>query len=80
MDHIKDSAVFDALDDLVQNGKIRYYGVALGPAIGWTEEGLNAMKSTNIVSLQTVYNMVEQDPGRSFLRVARENGVGILVQ
>lgn len=80
MDHIKDSAVFDALDDLVQNGKIRYYGVALGPAIGWTDEGLNAMKSTNIVSLQTVYNMVEQDPGRSFLRVARENGVGILVR
>ncbi len=80
MDHIKNSAVFDALDDLVQNGKIRYYGVALGPAIGWTEEGLNAMKSTNIVSLQTVYNMVEQDPGRSFLSVAKENGVGILVR
>jgi len=80
MDHIKDSAVFDALDDLVQNGKIRYYGVALGPAIGWTDEGLNAMKGTNIVSLQTVYNMVEQDPGRSFLSVARENGVGILVR
>ncbi len=80
MEHVTDATVFGALDDLVQNGKIRYYGVALGPAIGWTDEGLNAMKSTNIVSLQTVYNMVEQDPGKSFLNVAKENGVGILVR
>ena len=33
-----------------------------------------------ILSLQTVYNMVEQDPGNSFLTVAKENGVGILVR
>jgi aryl-alcohol dehydrogenase-like predicted oxidoreductase len=67
IDTIKNDILFDELDNLVTKGDIKSHGVALGPAIGWEEEGLYAMKNRNINSLQTVYNILEQDPGRSFL-------------
>lgn len=67
IDAIKNDLLFNMLDDLVSKGDIKSHGVALGPAIGWEEEGLYAMKNRNITCLQTVYNILEQDPGRSFL-------------
>ena len=40
MDAIDTDDCFATLEDLRDEGKIRHYGVALGPAIGWREEGL----------------------------------------
>jgi aryl-alcohol dehydrogenase-like predicted oxidoreductase len=77
---IQDDELFLSLDALVKDGKIGSYGVALGPAIGWQQEGLEAMLKRNITCLQTVYNIIEQEPGRSFLDSARENNVGLLVR
>lgn len=68
IESIKDDLLFDALDNLISTGKIRAHGVALGPAIGWEEEGIYAMNNRNITCLQTVYNILEQDPGRLFLK------------
>jgi aryl-alcohol dehydrogenase-like predicted oxidoreductase len=47
-------------------GKVRELGVALGPAIGWVEEGLVSTRDRDIVSLQTVFNILEQEPGLTF--------------
>jgi aryl-alcohol dehydrogenase-like predicted oxidoreductase len=80
MSAIQDDELFMSLDRLVKDGKIRSHGVALGPAIGWKEEGLAAMQKRNITCLQTVYNILEQDPGRTFLDVAKQNEVGLLVR
>jgi aryl-alcohol dehydrogenase-like predicted oxidoreductase len=80
MNAIQDDGLFLSLDSLVKAGKIRSYGVALGPAIGWEQEGLAAMQKRNITCLQTVYNILEQDPARSFLNSARQNDVGLLVR
>jgi aryl-alcohol dehydrogenase-like predicted oxidoreductase len=80
MSAIQNDELFLSLDALVKGGKIRSHGVALGPAIGWEQEGLEAMQKRNITCLQTVYNILEQDPGRSFLDSARENNVGLLVR
>ncbi len=80
MSVITDTKVFETLEDLRKEGKIRFFGVALGPAIGWLDEGLTAMKTTDTISLQTVYNLLEQEPGRGFFNVARERDVGILVR
>ena len=80
MSAIQDDELFVSLDSLVKDGKIRSHGVALGPAIGWKEEGLAAMHKRNIACLQTVYNILEQDPGRTFLDVAKQNEVGLLVR
>ncbi|HEX7033919.1 MAG TPA: aldo/keto reductase [Nitrososphaera sp.] len=80
MDAIKNDALFRALDDLVKGGTIKSHGVALGPAIGWKDEGLDAIRNRNITCLQTVYNILEQDPGRDFIREAERYDVGIMVR
>ena len=54
------------LEALRSEGKIRELGVALGPAIGWVQEGLIAIRDRDIVSMQTVFNILEQEPGLTF--------------
>lgn len=80
MDAIQNDSVFRLLNDLISEGKIRHYGAALGPAIGWKDEGVLAMKKRNVTAIQTVYNILEQDPARDFFPVAREMDVGIMVR
>jgi aryl-alcohol dehydrogenase-like predicted oxidoreductase len=63
---IRDDDLWDELMRLRDEGKVRELGVALGPAIGWVDEGLGAIRNRPIVSLQTVFNVLEQEPGRTF--------------
>jgi aryl-alcohol dehydrogenase-like predicted oxidoreductase len=81
MNAIENDSLFNSLDSLVQSTKIKSHGLALGPAIGWKDEGLLAIEKRNITCLQTVYNLLEQDPGREFLNAVRmNNNVGIMVR
>jgi aryl-alcohol dehydrogenase-like predicted oxidoreductase len=80
MDAIEDDSLFEELERLREQGKIRHYCVALGPAIGWREEGLRALEERSIASVQTVYNVLEQDPGRDFLASAAEHGAGVIAR
>ena len=77
---IESDELFDTLEALKREGKVRHYGVALGPAIGWEDEGLAALRHRRLDSLHMIHNLLEQDPGRAFLPVARERGVGVLVR
>ncbi len=77
---IDDDATFEELERLKAEGKIRAYGAALGPAIGGTEEGDRDMRRRRLGSLQIIYNLLEQDPGRRFFPVAHETDTGILVR
>ncbi|HEX9678548.1 aldo/keto reductase [Nitrososphaera sp.] len=80
MDAMQNDELFGALDDLVKKGTLRSHGVALGPAIGWKEEGIFSIENRNITCLQTVYNVLEQEPGRDLMSSAKENDVGIMVR
>src|SRR3954447_17595060 len=80
MDAIERDDLFEELERLRDEGKLRHYGVALGPAIGWREEGLRALSTRAITSVQTVYNLLEQEPGRDFLEAASERGAGVLAR
>ncbi|NMJ87194.1 MAG: aldo/keto reductase [Thaumarchaeota archaeon] len=80
MEHIWNDDVFRTLNELMEEGKIKHYGAALGPAIGWKEEGVLAMQKQNVTALQTVYNILEQNPARDFFPVAREMDVGVMVR
>jgi aryl-alcohol dehydrogenase-like predicted oxidoreductase len=66
LDPIHDDALWEELAKFRFEGKVRELGVALGPAIGWVEEGLTSIRERDIVSLQTVFNILEQEPGLSF--------------
>jgi len=74
MEQIADDAVWETLDQLHERGLIRYYGIALGPAIGWMYEGINCVKERSVTSVQHIYNMLEQHPGAAIQNAAREDG------
>ena len=80
LNHIRDDSIFNVLDNFIQDNSIRTYQVALGPAIGWTQEGIEAMDRKNISAVQTVYNILEQTPGNELFKKAEEKDVGILVR
>jgi aryl-alcohol dehydrogenase-like predicted oxidoreductase len=77
---IRDKQIFEFLDKKIKEGIIKSYQIALGPAIGWTQEGLESMKLTNTSAVQTVYNILEQNPGNILLEEAERTDVGILVR
>jgi aryl-alcohol dehydrogenase-like predicted oxidoreductase len=81
MDGIEADELFAELDALRAEGKIRHYGVALGPKIGWRDEGVQALQERQgLASLQTVYNLLEQEPGAEFLEVAERHGAGVIAR
>ena len=80
MPHLDDDALFDFLEEAEAAGKIRTYGVALGPKIGWLDEGVAAMRSRHIPAMQMIYNLLEQDPGRELLATARDTGTKMVVR
>jgi aryl-alcohol dehydrogenase-like predicted oxidoreductase len=69
--------LFAELDKVRDQGKIRAWGVSLGPAIGWRDEGVKALNEHNAKAVQTVYNLFEQSPGREFCEVAVANHAGV---
>lgn len=74
MEQIYDDALWKTLERLKASGKVRYYGIALGPAIGWLYEGINCIRERDITSVQHIYNMLEQRPGRPMQDAANEFG------
>jgi aryl-alcohol dehydrogenase-like predicted oxidoreductase len=80
MDAVEDDELFAELEALRDEGKIRHYGVALGPAIGWRDEGVRAFETRDITALQTVYNLLEQQPGSDFLDSAERFGGGVMAR
>lgn len=71
LDAVRDDDLWATLTDLVAAGKVRELGAALGPAIGWVEEGVEAVREREICSLQTVFNILEQEPGLTFAAEAK---------
>jgi aryl-alcohol dehydrogenase-like predicted oxidoreductase len=81
LDALQSDELFALLDEFVREGKIRTYGVALGPAIGWRDEGVWALRNRDLGTLQIIHNALEQEPGREMLDVARERGgTGVMVR
>ncbi|MDD9826295.1 MAG: aldo/keto reductase [Thaumarchaeota archaeon] len=78
--HIRDDSAFGTLSSLVGEGIVRACQVALGPAIGWTREGMEAMDRPEVSAVQTVYNILEQTPGNELAERAEQRNVGLLVR
>jgi aryl-alcohol dehydrogenase-like predicted oxidoreductase len=80
LDAIESDELFEFLDTQVEKGKIRHYGVALGPGPGWGDEGAAALQERPVAAVETVYNVAEPDPGRELARLAAEAGAGLVVR
>ena len=68
--------VFGILDDLVQEGKIKFYGVSVEKV----EEAIKAMEFPNVQSVQIIFNIFRQRPAELFFALAKQNQVGILAR
>ena len=68
--------VFGILDDLVQQGKVRFYGVS----VERVDEALKAITYPNVQSVQIIFNMFRLKPSEQFFKAAREQQIGILAR
>ncbi len=80
MDAIEDDALFALMETFKAEGKVRSYGIALGPKIGWLDEGVKAMRERQIDGVQMIYNLIEQDPGRALIEAARDTDTSLIVR
>lgn len=78
MPHLERDDLFETLEQLQFDGKIRYFGAALGPDIGWFEEGEYSMRVRHVDSAQIIYSILEQEPARDFFPIAEEEQVGLI--
>jgi aryl-alcohol dehydrogenase-like predicted oxidoreductase len=67
---------FAAMDDLVQSGKIKHYGVSVEKV----EEALKAIEFPNVKSVQIIFNMFRQRPADYFLSEAKRRGVATIIR
>jgi aryl-alcohol dehydrogenase-like predicted oxidoreductase len=68
--------VFGILDDLVKQGKIRYYGVSVEKV----EEALKAIEYPGVQTVQIIFNIFRQRPAALFFSEAKRRRVGILAR
>ncbi|MDX2162526.1 MAG: aldo/keto reductase [bacterium] len=68
--------VFGILDDLVQAGKIKFYGVSVEKV----EEALKAIEYPNVQSVQIIFNMFRLRPTELFFPEALRRKVAVLAR
>ncbi|WP_337018589.1 aldo/keto reductase [Oceanobacillus massiliensis] len=73
---LQDGQVFDVLEALKKEGKIRYYGVSVESV----EEGMFCLEHSKASSLQVIFNLFRQKPLEALFPAAMEKGVGILAR
>jgi len=73
---LKRGDVFEVLDKLQAEGKIRMYGVS----VETVEEGLTALQYPGVRALQVIFNIFRQKPLKELFPKAKAQGVGILAR
>ena len=68
--------IFGVMEDLAQQGKIRYYGVSVEKV----EEALKAIEYPGVQTVQIIFNIFRQRPADLFFEQARKKQVGILAR
>jgi aryl-alcohol dehydrogenase-like predicted oxidoreductase len=73
MEHVRDSSIWQALREMKEEGLIRVWGAAFGPAIGWLYEAVELCERENdIGTIQMIWNVIEQHPGTAMIEAAKE--------
>jgi len=73
LEHVRDAAIWQALREMKEEGLIRAWGAAFGPAIGWLYEAVELCERENDVgTIQMIWNILEQHPGTAMIEAARE--------
>lgn len=67
---------FGALDELVTEGKLKFYGVS----VELIEEAIAAVQFSNVQSVQIIFNLFRPRPAQEFFAIAKQKRVGILAR
>ncbi|MEE2037037.1 aldo/keto reductase [Nocardiopsis sp. CT-R113] len=73
---IATDAVFDDLDAMVEEGRMRAYGVS----VETVDEALAAIARPHVATVQIILNAFRHKPLERFLPAAREAGVGVIAR
>lgn len=68
--------VFDWLEEFVDTGIIRYYGVSVEKV----EQAIKAIEYPNLQTVQIIFNIFRQRPSELFFQLAQQRSVGILAR
>ena len=77
METLEKDEVFEVMEQLVKEGKIRYYAASMAPDVGSSEVG-EAMMYRDLSAVQITYNILEQEPARSIFPIAERYEIGII--
>ncbi|MGO0062096.1 aldo/keto reductase [Brevibacillus fluminis] len=80
MEAVMNEEIIEVLEALKKEGKIREYGAAMGPDIGWEDESVAALKRPGYAGIQIINNIVEQDPARNLFAIADEEKRALIVR
>jgi aryl-alcohol dehydrogenase-like predicted oxidoreductase len=72
----RDDRVFDALDEMVDMGRIRHYGVSVETC----EQALLAIARPRVATVQIILNCLRLRPLEEVVPAARQAGVGIIAR
>ena len=74
MEHVRNAEIWDTLRALKREGKIRTWGAAFGPAIGWLYEAVELVeREPDINTIQMIWNILEQHPGTAMIEAAKQH-------
>jgi len=73
---IEHGEVFNTLDNLKKEGKIRFYGVSAGTV----SDALFCLKNSNVSSLQIAFNIIMQEAKKELFPLAKQKGVAIIAR
>lgn len=71
-----DDRVFEALDEMVADGRMRAYGVS----VETSSQAVRAIARPHVATVQIILNCFRQKPLEEVLPLARERGVGIIAR
>lgn len=72
MEHVRTGEIWETLRELKREGKIRVWGAAFGPAIGWLYETIELFeREPDIGTVQMIWNVLEQHPGTAMIEAAK---------
>ena len=77
-DVIEDDELFGLLDDLVREGKTRYYGVALDPKPESKEAGEGVIDMRDVSAIQLDFSLLDQQPARNLISRAQGSPTAVV--
>ncbi len=73
---IERDSVYETLDELKKQGKIRFYGVSAF----YVEDGISVVKTGKPDTIQVIYNILDQEAEERLFPLVLENDIGIIVR